>query len=161
MVDRLTAAPGLPPPENPRKFFVNIGSKYHTASLKSSMYRLLTGQTRRGNEYGEETYTKKRDTQHTRERDIYGDTNGEETHMERRHTWRGNTYEEKTHMERRHMERRYIRKREEGYDMYGEGTRMERGQTRRGDYIRKGLLGEGTHTEKGDTKKRLYREKTT
>lgn len=81
--------------------------------------------------------------------------------MGRKHTWRGNAHGEKTHMDKRHTEKRHIRKREEEYDMYGEGTRMERGQTRRGDYIRKGLLGEGTHTEKGYTKKRLYREGTT
>lgn len=74
----------------------------------------------------ESRYTKRRDTQHTR-----------------RHKWRGDTHRKGGHTEWRH-----IRKREEGYGIYGERTHIERGQTRRGDYIRKGLHGEGTHTEK-------------
>ena len=69
--------------------------------------------------------------------------------MEMRHTWREDTRRGDTW------------KREEGYNMYGEGTLMGRGQTCRGDYIRKGLRGERAHTEKGYTKKRLYREGTT
>lgn len=96
-VDRLKITPELPPSENQRRYFVNIGSKHHIASFTSSMCRLLTRQTRRGNKYGEETYTKRRDTTYTetqieKRHTWRGDTHGEETHMERKRTWRKNTY---------------------------------------------------------------------
>ena len=64
-------------------------------------------------------------------------------------------------MERRQMERGHIRKREEEYDMYGEETYMKRGQTRRGDYIRKKLYGKGTIRKRDVHGDKIYKEEIT